>query len=433
MAWEDLESKLAQLESKLLAAEKAMRTVPPEEMVFAVPSFRDYWRTRLIEERMLWERRFEKERSEKETLKEQIDQHRVKIKELEWRLEQLAGELNQQRQLWEEKLKTKDAEYKLALKIKEEEFRLEQGVSVTRGYPADLELIEAKKDLERRLEEIEGKRIEEKRKWEEEKEKLENRLVETEKIWQEKLNEEIKKISHQLRGEYEKNLVIHEQAHLYTTEELARGFAHRLRNSVGIISGLVQIVLSDPAIRGPLKESLESVVKTVDETIGQIDDFVKLTFIPEMVLQPSAVNPVLERVLSEIEPKCAEQKIEIVKKFKPDLPQVELDRHLLEEAFLNILINSLEAMPTGGILTIETDFNGEKEEVTIKIIDTGVGILEHQLDKIFQSFFTTKKGAKGLGLSQARRIIDLHHGLINVESVKDKGTTVTMRLPAEIE
>lgn len=436
MAWEDLESKLAQLETKLSEAEKTMRTVSPEEAVFAVPSFRDYWRMRLVEERILWEKRLERERGEKEILREQVEQHRIKVKELEWKIEQLTVEINQQRQLWEERLKTRDAEHKLGLKIREEELRLQQATQpypVTRGYPADLELIEAKKDLERKVEEIETKRIEEKRKWDEEREKLEGSLAEGEKIWQRKLEEEIQKIDHQLRKEYEQTLIIHEQAHLFTTEEMARGFAHRLRNSVGIVSGLVQIVLSDPAMRGALKETLESVVKTIDDLIVQIEDFVKLTYIPEMVLQALPIHPLLERLLGEIGPKCTEQKIQIVKNLKPDLPLAEIDVHLLEEAFLNILINSIEAMPGGGTLTIESDFDPTKKEVVIKIIDTGVGISEHQLSKVYQSFFTTKKGAKGLGLSRARRIVDLNHGLIKLGSVKDKGTTVTITLPAEVE
>jgi len=436
MAWEDLEAKLSQLENRLTEAEKTMRTVPAEEAVYTVPSFRDYWRMRLIEERMLWEKRLERERNEKTILSEQVEQHRIKIKELEWRIEQLANEINQQRQLWEERLKAKETEHKLALKIKEEELRLEQAAGpypVARGYPADLELLEKKKDLEHQLEKIESERAIEKRKWEEEREKLEQRILEAEKIWQAKLDEGIKKIDYQLRKEYEETLVLHEQAHLFTTEEMARGFAHRLRNSVGIISGLVQLVLSDPAIRDELKGSLENVVKTVDELITQIEDFVKLTYIPEMVLQPLPINPLLERLLSEIEPKCKEQNIQIVKNFQMQLSRVAIDAHLLEEAILNILINAIEAMPTGGTLTVESIFEETKKEVIIKIVDTGVGIPEHQLSKVYQSFFTTKKGAKGLGLSKARRVIDLHHGLIKIESVKDKGTTVTIRLPAVVE
>lgn len=174
-------------------------------------------------------------------------------------------------------------------------------------------------------------------------------------------------------------------------------------------------------------------MKTVDELITQIEDFVKLTYIPEMVLQPSAINPVLDRVLSEIEPKCKEQNIQIVKNFNTQLPAVGVDVHLFEEGLLNILINAIEAMPTGGTLTVETTLEDAKKEVVVKIIDTGVGIPDHQVGKIYQSFFTTKKGAKGLGLSKTRRIVDLHHGLMKVESVKDKGTTIIIRLPAVVE
>jgi len=123
------------------------------------------------------------------------------------------------------------------------------------------------------------------------------------------------------------------------------------------------------------------------------------------------------------------QNVRLVKRSPRRLPLILLDEKLLEDAFLNFILNSLDAMPNGGRLAITICYDHNAEEIIIHLADSGCGIPEDNLSKIFDPFFTTKKDGTGLGLSLAKQIIELHKGRIHIESKPDYGTEVTVRLP----
>ena len=105
----------------------------------------------------------------------------------------------------------------------------------------------------------------------------------------------------------------------------------------------------------------------------------------------------------------------------------------LQQAFVALLINAVEAMPDGGILTFEFSEERDSQSVEFRITDTGIGIPEAQVDQIFEPFYSTKKSGKslGLGLSVVYGIVHRHHGTISVESEEQQGTTFRIRLPRE--
>jgi len=138
------------------------------------------------------------------------------------------------------------------------------------------------------------------------------------------------------------------------------------------------------------------------------------------------INGVLEQSLKFL----PRGDIEVVRRLDSSLPPVSADPNLLHQALLNILVNARQAMPHGGRLTIETrTLPGNGRPVQIRIADTGVGIPEDQLGRIFQPFFTTKAQGTGLGLAITARVVEEHGGRITVESVVGKGTTFTIALP----
>jgi signal transduction histidine kinase len=140
--------------------------------------------------------------------------------------------------------------------------------------------------------------------------------------------------------------------------------------------------------------------------------------------------------------------IEVIKQLKPDLPQVWLDKGKMEQVFVNILLNAIQAMPEGGKMYIRTysrqvdsiggnvgrrssdQFKLEEMVVLVEIEDTGIGISKENLLRVFDPFFTTKSPGEGtgLGLAVVRNIIDMHKGLINIESTENKGTKVMITL-----
>jgi signal transduction histidine kinase len=119
--------------------------------------------------------------------------------------------------------------------------------------------------------------------------------------------------------------------------------------------------------------------------------------------------------------------VSIDKKLDPAIGKRSLDEGMLKQAFLNMVLNAIQAMPGGGVLTVESRLRSDAVEV--KIADTGVGISEENRRKLFSPFFTTKKNGTGLGLAITYRIIENHRGRIDVASEPGKGATFTVKLP----
>jgi signal transduction histidine kinase len=146
---------------------------------------------------------------------------------------------------------------------------------------------------------------------------------------------------------------------------------------------------------------------------------------------------VIEKTLQLIENRLYKQKVTAVKQIEPDLPQLYADPQQLEQVLLNLYLNAIDAMPDGGTLTIATkveSMDGGRPLIVLSVTDTGFGIEQQDLGKIFQPFFTAKKRrGLGLGLPICNRIIKNHGGKIEVDSQPDKGTTFKIRLPLQHE
>jgi two-component system NtrC family sensor kinase len=153
----------------------------------------------------------------------------------------------------------------------------------------------------------------------------------------------------------------------------------------------------------------------------------------EVLAQDTDVNALLEHVIETISQQPAFEEVKIVRHFSPDLPHIQADPAQLQQVFINLLNNAAEAMEDGGCLTLSTQpYNGQWVE--IQISDTGCGIQEGNLGKLFTPFFTTKPPGKGtgLGLSIVYGIIKMHRGQITVQSQVGQGTTVTVTLPVRL-
>ena len=126
--------------------------------------------------------------------------------------------------------------------------------------------------------------------------------------------------------------------------------------------------------------------------------------------------------------------IKASKHFDRDLPETLADPMLLQQAFLNLLLNAIEAMPDGGVLGLKTNYDIKQNIIQIMISDTGKGMDKAMMERIFKPFFTTKKRGTGLGLAITRRLIEQNGGEISVESEPDKGAVFSIFLHArEIE
>lgn len=215
---------------------------------------------------------------------------------------------------------------------------------------------------------------------------------------------------------------------------MAAGIAHEIKNPLVSIKTLAQLLpekSSDPEFRN---EFSQLAIKEIERIDSLVKGLLSLAKPSPPKLEPTDVNSVLDETLVPMTIRMEEGGIRLKKVYETHLPLVMADSYQLKQVFSNILINSIQATPEGGSINIITSWQKESGDknghVEIKISDTGVGISQEELDKIFNPFFTTKYEGVGLGLTICHRIIEDHQGSIQVESKEGTGTTFTISLPA---
>ena len=212
--------------------------------------------------------------------------------------------------------------------------------------------------------------------------------------------------------------------------ELSAVIAHEIRNPLSGV-GISAQALSRSLHPGDFHESN---LKNILKGIRKVDDVIKglLDFATpkEPALTPVSVNKVLEEALFFSAPQAQESQITIEKNLGKALPQVLLDPEQIKRVFINIILNALQAMPSGGELRIRTA-RGAGGRVMVRLTDTGTGISPAILRRIFDPFFTTKSQGAGLGLSISRTILEKHHATITCDSQEGKGTAFTILFPGQ--
>ena len=224
------------------------------------------------------------------------------------------------------------------------------------------------------------------------------------------------------------------QEELIQSEKLAAlgrfssGIAHEIRNPLANIRGLAQIVSKEEHDED-LKKHLSYILKNVDIANKIIKDLLNYASPEELELREENIKDIIDSLIESIEPICKENNIEIRKSIPSSLPHITCDRLKIENAFMNFLSNSIQAMPGGGEITIAVSENKSDNSLKIIFSDTGEGIPQENLTKIFEPFFTTKDEGTGLGMSLAYQSITLHKGFITIESATGEGTTIITKLP----
>ncbi|MGA2920890.1 MAG: ATP-binding protein [Candidatus Sulfotelmatobacter sp.] len=215
--------------------------------------------------------------------------------------------------------------------------------------------------------------------------------------------------------------------HLATLGELATGLAHEIRNPLAGIAGVIEIVSRDLPSTSPAR----AVIKDVRLEIAQINrivtDLLETARPHPPQIRLSNLNTTVEHAVMLARQQVLSKPIKIELQKAADLPEVEHDSDQIHQVLLNLLLNAVQAVSGAGNVNVE--IGSQDGYATVAVSDTGRGISPQHFSNIFRPFYTTKGNGTGLGLSLARRIVEEHHGRIDVHSVVGKGSKFTMLLP----
>jgi PAS domain S-box-containing protein len=207
--------------------------------------------------------------------------------------------------------------------------------------------------------------------------------------------------------------------------QLAGGVGHELRNPLGVISNAVyylKTVLSDADEN--IKEYFETISSEVDRATKIVSDLLDFSRVKSIDREEIAITELISRAL---EKQPAPENIEIITRIPPDLSPVLVDPLQIEQVFDNLVTNACQAMPEGGKLTIEA--KAEEDKTLISVADTGSGISQENMEKLFEPLFTTKARGIGLGLAISKILVEANGGSIEVKSEEGGGSTFTVILP----
>lgn len=216
---------------------------------------------------------------------------------------------------------------------------------------------------------------------------------------------------------------------------MAATMAHEIGTPLNSISGYIQLMLMEGNHSEIMTRRLKIIESQLERLTQTIRNLLNSTRLPAPKLEPLNITQVLEEVINLTQPGLSLRGVQLIKEFRANLPLIYGDPVLLQQVFINLVNNALDAMPEGGTLTISTNFDpslsGETKFLEVAVADTGIGMSEEIKKKATEPFFTTKEPGKGagLGLAICEEIIRSHKGKLVVESALGKGSTIKVYLP----
>jgi signal transduction histidine kinase len=209
--------------------------------------------------------------------------------------------------------------------------------------------------------------------------------------------------------------------------------AHDLKNPLAALKGAAQVLLEDlarPSDAIDRRVFVELMLAQIDRLDALVDAYGRLARV-DPARAPLDANAVVRDVMAM--QTFAAPGVEVQMKLAPDLPGCRADHEMLTRVLENLVRNAIEAMPSGGSLTVRTERSSAagRESVVIAVEDTGHGMDARTRDRALDDFFTTKARGSGLGLAFVRRFADAHGGDVDISSAEGHGTVVALRLPLD--
>ena len=220
---------------------------------------------------------------------------------------------------------------------------------------------------------------------------------------------------------------LHQAERLAALGEMVAGVSHEIKNPLGIVQSTAELLGGMPNADATQKK-LSGVIKEESRRLNRIvTEFLDFARPQTPNLQTCYLEEIIQKNLFFLSPEFEKRQIQVNHDLDGRKFEIEADQDLLYRAFLNIFMNAIQSMDGGGQLVIQVD--KERGTYRLSVQDTGCGISQENVKKIFNPFFTTKEKGTGLGLSIVRKIVEGHGGMSEIESREDEGTKVTVQLP----
>ena len=232
-------------------------------------------------------------------------------------------------------------------------------------------------------------------------------------------------------GEFQKKI-----DRLVSLGELSAYVAHEIRNPLTGIRTTVQFVGSKFRPNDARREDLDDVIKELDRIEQIITGLLLFARPPAARSQPCDLHGVIDKTLDLLEAQLGEAQVRLTREYAEDVPEVVADPDLMQQVFLNLCLNAIQAMPEGGELSVTTAvrrYRTRRSMVDVSFHDTGVGIPRDLMEKIFDPFFTTRTMGTGLGLPISVQIVRDAGGLITAKNNSGGGATLRVSLPVPAE
>jgi len=216
--------------------------------------------------------------------------------------------------------------------------------------------------------------------------------------------------------------------------QLSAGIAHEVRNPLSSIKMSLQILEKRMHPTGNDLKRFEIALREVEHLEKLVNDVLIFAKPATPRKERTDIRKVIEQAMALAEKGIADKGIRVQTRFADGVPILEIDAAMIEQAFLNLILNAVDAMERGGMLALSVRrVDEEAPMVEVEIADDGCGIDVQDIPHLFNPFFTRKKYGTGLGLTQVKKIVDLHQGVVDIFSAKGEGTRVRIRFPAQRE
>ena len=210
---------------------------------------------------------------------------------------------------------------------------------------------------------------------------------------------------------------------------MAAGIAHEINNPLAGILIYSSNMIKKVPDKGPLREGLEVIINETKRCKTIIQDLLNFSRAGEPITALSNINDIIEKALNMLSNQFHLHHIQVEKRLAKEMEDTMLDEKQIQQVLINLLLNAVQAIGEKGVISIRSDADNRKKCVRVEIADTGCGIPEDQVPKVFEPFFSTKSNGTGLGLSVSYGIVQKHKGSIRVLSRVGEGTHFILELP----